>query len=65
MHSIGISEMKYYEDNEFYALKDNNNLIIINLIKNNLGVPVSSENIMELINERNRGLVEKNNNFNI
>ena len=65
LNSIWISEMTFLWDEEFNNIKNNNNLIILNIIKNTLNETVSSENITKLINPRNKSLVENNNNFNI
>ena len=65
LNSIWISEMTFLWDQEFNNIKNNNNLIILNIIKNTLNETINSENITKLINPRNKSLVENNSNFNI
>jgi ATP-dependent exoDNAse (exonuclease V) alpha subunit len=65
LHSIWISEMCFLWDDEFNKLKNNDDIIILSLIKNTLNEMITSENIIKLINNRNKNLVEVNSNFNI
>ena len=65
LHSIWISEMCFLSDDEFNKLKNNNNIVILSLIKNTLNEALNSDNIKEFINKRNKNLVELNSNFNI
>jgi hypothetical protein len=46
-------------------LKNNESIVILSLIKNTLKESVNAQNISELINSRNKNLVEVNKNFNI